>query len=91
MFSFFIASSHAFINPFDVGCAIDTWATISSSKKVLFLAKVLSINCSTITNFPGGKSSFKEPTAETDTISVTPSCFNASILALKFIFEGFIK
>ena len=42
-------------------------------------------------NLPGDKSSFKEPTAETDTISVTPSCFNASILALKFIFEGFIK
>ena len=44
-----------------------------------------------MTNFPGGRSSFKEPTAETETISVTPSCLSASILALKFIFEGEIK
>ena len=46
---------------------------------------------SMITNFPGGKSSFKETTAETDTISVTPNCLRASILALKFIFVGDIK
>ena len=32
---FLIASSHAFIKPLEVGWAIDTWATISSSKKVL--------------------------------------------------------
>ena len=49
------------------------------------------MNWSTITNFPGGKSSFKDPTADTDTISVTPSCLRASIFALKFIFEGEIK
>ena len=41
-----------------------------------------------ITNFPGAKSSFKEPTAEIDTISVTPTCFRASIFALKFILDG---
>ena len=43
------------------------------------------------TNFPGGKSSLREPTAETDTISVTPSCLSASIFALKFILDGEIK
>ena len=48
-------------------------------------------NWSTITNFPGGNSSFKDPTAETETISVTPNCFNASMFALKFIFDGDIK
>ncbi len=52
---------------------------------------VLSINWSIITNFPGGRSSFKEPTAETDTMSVTPNCFSASIFALKFMFDGEIK
>ena len=91
MFDFLIASSHAFINPLEVGWAIDTWATISSSKKVLFLAKVLSINWSTITNFPGGKFSLREPTADTETISVIPNCLSASIFALKFIFEGETK
>ena len=60
-------------------------------KKVLFLAKVLSINWSTITNFPGGKFSLRDPTAEIETISVTPNCLRASILALKFIFDGFTK
>ena len=44
-----------------------------------------------MTNFPGGKSSFKDPTAETDMISVTPNCLRASILALKFILDGEIK
>ena len=37
---------------------------------------------------PGSKFSFKDPTAETETISVTPDCFNASIFALKLILEG---
>ena len=41
-----------------------------------------------ITNLPGGRSSFKEPTAETETISVTPSCLRASIFALKIILLG---
>ena len=49
------------------------------------------MNWSTITNFPGGKSSFNEPTAETETISVIPNCLSASILALKLIFEGEMK
>ena len=44
-----------------------------------------------ITNLPGGNSSFKDPTADTETMSETPNCFNASILARKFIFEGEIK
>ena len=61
---------------------------MSSSKNVFFLAKVLSINWSTITNLPGSKSVFKDPTAETETISVTPNCLKASIFALKFILEG---
>ena len=41
-----------------------------------------------MTNFPGGKSSFNEPTADIDTISVIPTCFKASMFALKFIFDG---
>ena len=44
-----------------------------------------------ITNFPGGKSSFSDPTAETEIISVTPNCLSASIFALKLIFEGLKK
>ena len=74
-----------------MGCAIETWATISSSKNVFSLANVLSINWSIITNLPGDKFSFNEPTADTETMSVTPSCFNASIFALKLIFVGEIK
>ena len=74
-----------------VSMAIDTCATISSSKKVLFLAKVLSMNWSTITNIPGFRSSLRDPTADIDTISVAPSCFRASILALKLIFDGDMK
>ena len=34
---------------------------------------------------------FKEPTAETETISVTPNCLSTSIFALKFILDGEIK
>ena len=37
------------------------------------------------------KFSFNDPTAEYREISVTPQLFNASILALKFIFDGDIK
>jgi len=44
--------------------------------------------CFSLIDFPGGKSSFKEPTADTEIISVTPNCFKASMLALKFIFDG---
>ena len=40
-------------------------------------------------NFPGSNSFFKEPTAETEITSVTSNCFNASMLALKFILVGF--
>ena len=41
-----------------------------------------------ITNFPGCKFSFKDPTADIDTISVTPNCFRESMFALKLILEG---
>ena len=44
-----------------------------------------------MTNLPGGSSAFKDPTAETEIISVIPSCLRASIFALKFIFDGDIK
>ena len=44
-----------------------------------------------MTNLPGGRSSLRDPTAETETISVTPNCLSASIFALKFIFDGEIK
>ena len=84
------ADSQHFINPGLVGFAIDTWATISLSKKVFTLAKVLSINWSTITKQPGTKCSCRDPTAETDTMSVTPTFFKISILALKFMLEGLI-
>ena len=43
-----------------------------------------------ITNLPGFKSSFRDPTADTEIISVTPNCFKASIFALKFILLGLI-
>ena len=49
------------------------------------------MNWSTMTNIPGLSSSFKDPTADMDTISVTPSCFRASMLALKLIFDGDMK
>ena len=90
MFNFFNADSQQLASPGLVGFAIDTCATISSSKKVFDLAKVLSINWSTITNLPGSKFSFNEPTAETEMMSVTPNCFKASILALKLMLLGFI-
>ena len=44
MFNFFNADSQHLDNPELVGLAIETWATISSSKKVFDLEKVLSIN-----------------------------------------------
>ena len=40
---------------------------------------------------PWGKPSLRDPTAETEIISVTPSCLSASIFALKLIFEGETK
>ena len=49
------------------------------------------MNWSTITNFPGERFSLSDPTADTDTISVTPNCLRASIFALKFIFVGETK
>ena len=49
------------------------------------------MNWSTMINIPGFRSSFRDPTADIDTISVTPICLSASILALKLIFDGDIK
>ena len=63
-----------------------------------FIIKKCFVSCKSSINklinnnkFPGGKSSFNDPTAETETISVTPNCLSASIFALKFIFDGEIK
>ena len=53
--------------------------------------KPVIMQADTTENFPGGKFSFNDPTAETEIMSVTPNCFNASIFALKFIFDGEIK
>src|SRR3546814_1278504 len=44
-------------------------------------AKVRSMNWSTTTKVPGARSSRSEPTALSDTISVTPARFRASMLA----------
>ena len=49
------------------------------------------MNWSTIINFPGCKSSLRDPTAEIETKSDTPNCFKASIFALKLILDGDIK
>ena len=46
------------------------------------------MNWSTSTKWPGGSSSFSEPQAETDTRSVTPARFSASMLARKLIADG---
>ena len=52
MFNFFKANSQHSPNFILVGFAIESCATISSSKKVFDLAKVLSMNWSTITKVP---------------------------------------
>ncbi|WP_247882192.1 hypothetical protein [Azospirillum sp. TSH100] len=46
------------------------------------------MNWSITTKVPGGRCSFSEPTADTDRISVTPSCFSAWMLARKFSSDG---
>jgi hypothetical protein len=50
-------------------------------KKLLVRAKVRSTNWSTRTKLPGGRSSRSEPHALSETMSVTPSRFIASMLA----------
>jgi NAD(P)-dependent dehydrogenase (short-subunit alcohol dehydrogenase family) len=44
-----------------VGCAIETWATSPVPKKLFSRAKVRSMNWSTMTKWPGGRSSRREP------------------------------
>ena len=63
------------------GWAIETWATQPAPKKLLGRAKVRSMNWSTRTRCPGAYSSFREPTAEIETMSVTPARFIASMFA----------
>jgi hypothetical protein len=58
---------------------METWATRPTPKKLFSRAKVRSMNWSQMTKSPGASSSRKEPTAETDTMSVTPDRFNTSI------------
>ena len=60
-------------------------------KKSFFSCKSSINKLITITNFPGGKFSLRDPTAEIETISVTPNCLRASIFALKFILDGETK
>ena len=61
---------------------------ISGATIANLLSKKNSVHIYDKARGPGGRSSFNDPTAETDTISVTPSCFKASIFALKFILDG---
>ncbi len=63
------------------GSATETCATQPAPKKLFSRAKLRSMNWSTITKWPGGKSSRKLPTAESDSTSVTPDRFKASMLA----------
>src|SRR5260370_91688 len=70
------------------GCAIDTWATTPGPKKLFSRAKVRSTNWSMTTKSPGARSSRRLPTADNDTMSVTPTRFSASMLARKLIAEG---
>ena len=64
-----------------VGWAKETCATQPAPKNEVCRAKVRSMNWLTMTKSPGAISSRKDPQAETDTRSVTPSRFSASILA----------
>src|SRR6185437_1328247 len=66
----------------------DTWATRPVPKKLLLRATVRSMNWSTSTKLPGGRSMLRLPTAESEIRSVTPERFSASILARKLISEG---
>ena len=75
------AAAHQSPNRRLTGWAIETCATMPSPKKLFSRAKVRSMNWSTITNMPGTSSSRNEPQALTETMSVTPVRFMASILA----------
>ena len=60
---------------------MDTWATQPLPKNDEARPAVRSTNWSATTKVPGGSSSLNEPQADTDTRSVTPTCFSASMLA----------
>jgi hypothetical protein len=47
----------------------------------LLRAKLRSMNWSTMTKWPGGRSSLSDPTAERERMSVQPARFIASMLA----------
>ena len=51
------------------------------AEEELSRVKVRSMNWSTSTNRPGVELALKEPQAESDTMSVTPARFSASMLA----------
>ena len=63
------------------GCAIETCATQPLPKNDEVRPTVRSTNWSATTKVPGDSSSLNEPQAETETRSVTPTCFSASMLA----------
>jgi hypothetical protein len=77
----FAAASSASPSRAQTGCAIETCATQPSPKKLFSRAKVRSMNWSTMTKSPGGRSARSEPQALIETISVAPARFRASILA----------
>ena len=81
------AASASPIRP-QTGCAIETCATQPGPKKLFSRAKVRSMNWSITTKSPGAKSSRRLPTADSETMSVTPQRFSASILARKLIADG---
>jgi hypothetical protein len=57
-------------------------------KNVFGVRSVRSMNWSTITNVPGGRSGLSEPTALTEMTLVTPARLSASMLARKLISCG---
>ena len=64
-----------------VGSAMLTWATNPVPKNDFSLAKVRSMNWSTMTKLPGLSSSLSDPTAEKETIRSTPARLRASMFA----------
>ncbi len=60
---------------------METCATHPVPKNDFSRAKVRSMNWSTMTKVPGGRSSRSDPQADSETRSVTPARFMTSILA----------
>ena len=63
------------------GSAIETCATQPGPKNDFSRAKLRSMNWSQTTKLPGGRSSRRLPTADTESTSVQPARFSASMLA----------